>query len=366
MDIKSKSRILEILKKSLSIELNFFVWEPLSKRGSQREFFRLRMPDGSSFIVILYDPDRTENRYYADICDFLKNIGIKVPSIIFRLDEENILVLEDLGDMDLYSLRSISWEKRRIYYHKTIDEVSKLHNYPIETINERVKLQAPFDEGLYRWERAYFIENFVEKLVGLKLEEKFYKELEQEFERLTFNLFQTPKCLIHRDLQSQNVMVKGEDVYLIDFQGMRIGNPFYDLGSLVFDAYVSFSQSERQELIDAYLEISNFNLSKEEALYAITYASSQRLMQALGAFSYLSLVAGLSDFQRFIPQALENLSFLLDFLDYMKRLRELIEKCRETLIAKEVDFSKTVHLMARPARIRNGKKSMDGIKPKTE
>ncbi len=38
---------------------------------------------------------------------------------------------------------------------------------------------------------------------------------------------------MHRDFQSQNILVRNGQAYLIDFQGMRPGLAEYDLGSLL-------------------------------------------------------------------------------------------------------------------------------------
>jgi len=44
---------------------------------------------------------------------------------------------------------------------------------------------------------------------------------------------------MHRDFQSKNLMIKNEQIFVIDFQGARLGPPSYDLASLLFDPYVN-------------------------------------------------------------------------------------------------------------------------------
>ena len=61
--------------------------------------------------------------------------------------------------------------------------------------------------------------------------------------------------MIHRDFQSQNIMIKNDQPVFIDFQGMSTGNLFYDLGSLICDPYVTFNSDERNELIAFYYRI---------------------------------------------------------------------------------------------------------------
>ena len=76
---------------------------------------------------------------------------------------------------------------------------------------------------------------------GSSLSRLWNGELETELSALGERLSGTGRCLVHRDLQSQNVMIRDGEPFLIDFQGMRFGSPFYDLGSLLCDPYVDFS-----------------------------------------------------------------------------------------------------------------------------
>ncbi len=67
---------------------------------------------------------------------------------------------------------------------------------------------------------------------------------------------ETPSVLVHRDLQSQNVMIVNGEPVFIDFQGMRLGSPFYDLGSLLYDPYVEIGEAERVALLKYYYDLT--------------------------------------------------------------------------------------------------------------
>ncbi len=114
-------------------------------------------------------------------------------------------------------------------------------------------------------------------------------------------------CLIHRDLQSQNIMILNSQPYLIDFQGMRTGSFFYDLASLLYDPYVTFGDEERLELLDYYYRISGCGLDWPCLNRMFHESAAQRLMQSLGAYGFLGLKKGLTSFLEHIPAALENL-----------------------------------------------------------
>lgn len=136
-------------------------------------------------------------------------------------------------------------------------------------------------------------------------------------------------CLIHRDFQSQNIMVRNDTVSIIDFQGMRRGSPFYDLGSLLYDPYVNLDETFRIELLNFYHERAGTAESLEAFASAFRKASVQRLMQALGAYGFLAKEKGKTAFLKYIPQAVANLLDAARRAQCMPVLTGIAERCRE-------------------------------------
>ena len=318
------------LSESAAIELS-----PLDGRGSDRAFFRLRWSRNDSAILVRYDPKRVENTYYADIATFLRDIDVPVPRIIRYDSTRCLIIMEDLGDTDLCSLRENPWEVRRSLYQKTLTVGYRLHSFPERNFpSGRVMLMEGFGPDLYRWERDYFKDHFVRTVCGINLEPSFERELEAELHALAERLMAIERSLVHRDLQSQNVMVRNEEPFFIDFQGMRFGNLFYDLGSLLCDPYVNFSDSERYELLSFYHGLSKFEM--DLAVFCETFwaASAQRLMQALGAYGFLGLQKGLKSYLDHIPNGLDNLCLATTRVPSLPRLRELTWQCKENFEQK--------------------------------
>lgn len=319
------------LRESVAIE--FF---PLEGRGSDRTFFRARWHQEGSAILISYDPKRVENSYYAEIAEFLRTIGVSVPQLIRHDPTSCLIAMEDLGDTDLWSLRKEPWEIRRTLYLKTLATACKLHSFPERDFpSNRVRIMEGFSSDLYRWERDYFKEHFVKAFCGVELETSFEQELEAELSRLAERLLRTMRCLVHRDLQSQNIMIRDGEPFLLDFQGMRFGTPFYDLASLLCDPYVSFSDRERGELLSHYYRIRNWDLDWDNFQKAFWEASAQRLMQALGAYGFLGLKKALKAYLRHIPSGLCNLSLATSQVPTLSRLRELCSNCQRAIEKKE-------------------------------
>jgi aminoglycoside/choline kinase family phosphotransferase len=319
------------LSESIPMEL-----APLEGRGSDRTFYRLTWRENHSAILISYDPNRLENTYYADLALFLRSIDVPVPTVIRHDPDLCLIAIEDLGDTDLWSFRNAPWDIRRTLYQKTLSIIHRLHCFPENDFpTAQVTLMESFGPDLYRWEQDYFNDHFIRNVCRIELDPSFIKDLEEELSALAESLGQTKRCLIHRDLQSQNVMIRDGEPYLIDFQGMRFGSLFYDLGSLLCDPYVEFSSDQRQDLLLYYYNLSKQDLSREDFRKRFWEASAQRLMQALGAYGFLGLKKGLKAFLKHIPAGVHHLQLASSQATSLPCLQELSMGCQRAIEEKE-------------------------------
>ncbi|MBN1613595.1 MAG: phosphotransferase [Deltaproteobacteria bacterium] len=325
---------LDFVRKVLNLDEKVpLALEGIRPGGSDRTFFRCRTGD-RTIVLMHYGLQRQENALYVDIGRFLKGIGIPVPEILDHDPEGRFVLMEDLGEKDLWSLRDAPWNIRAALYRMTLDTAARLHAFPIiDFPSQVVRLMPAFCPELYRWERDYFREHFVQGVCSLSLEPVFASRLETELQALAERIMQMPPCLIHRDLQSQNVMVRGGATVWIDFQGLRPGCSLYDVASLLYDPYVSFSQEQRLQLLKHYAETTSQGLEWTEMVTPFREAAVQRLLQALGAFGFLGLRQGRRVFLFHIPRALDHLSETASSNDDLSCLRELIERCLGALAA---------------------------------
>jgi N-acetylmuramate 1-kinase len=296
---------------------------PLDKGGSDRQYYRIRFSAQHSLILVQYNPDRPENGRFVAIANFLNGIGVNAPSIYHHDQEQALIWLEDLGDDDLWNQRDESWSVRRPLYESTLDEVAVLHQAD-PVLGECLRLQPRFDAGLYRWEQNYCFKNCLERYFQLSGSEVDSIREHPAFHQLAEHLASCPRVLIHRDFQSQNVIIRTGEVYLIDFQGLRLGLPQYDLASLLFDPYVTLSQQERDYLLRYYYERNGQRWRFPEFERVYVQCGIQRLMQALGAYGVIGLVREKAEYLRYIQPAIktlievasleENFSFFVEFL----------------------------------------------------
>ena len=271
--------------------------------GSDRNYYRMSN-DSGTLIFCQYGIEREENSRFADHSDFLGRCGVCVPRILARDPENRCLWMEDLGGADLWSFRNSDWiSVRRPLYEATLVEVEKLHSLTERTLSYGPILNPPFDADLYGWEFEYFMENFVDRLSDARKDDIRRVRKSVELERLRMELAARPRCLVHRDFQSQNVLIWEGKPALIDFQGMCYGLAEYDVASLIFDPYVVMSAEEREELI----RFAESKSTTADFRGQLLLCAVQRLMQALGAYGFLGLEKKKRSFLKHVPRGLANL-----------------------------------------------------------
>jgi len=296
---------------------------PIEKGGSDRKFYRVRCSSEQSLILVKYNLEREENRHYVEIAQFLETHGIHAPRIYYHDIDEGLIWLEDLGERDLFGYRNEPWLVRRAFYESALDEVRKLHQLPESVcIEMHQHLPAEFNAALYLWEQNYFFENCLGRYFEVEKTEIDTLAGLPVLQKIAEKLAQLPRVLVHRDFQSQNILLRNGQAYLIDFQGMRPGLAHYDLASLLFDPYVDLSDAERNELLEHYCgETPDADFRETLRLCAM-----QRLMQALGAYGFLGLVKDHKHFLHYIPKAVRSLREIAGDIAGLELFENLLAK----------------------------------------
>ena len=301
--------------------------EAIVKGGSDRHFYRLTWEDEvhPPMILMVYTLARRDNPKFVPATLRLRKLGVRVPAI-YAFDPDKLCIwVEDLGSTDLHSKAAEPWEVRRPFYEDALREIAKVHNEREANLSnsDKAELEPPFDEALYEWEQKYFLDHFVRGHLERDFRAAVYEPAHQALKLLRQRLSRLPRCLVHRDFQSQNIMLRGGEACFVDYQGLRLGLAEYDLASLLFDPYVTLTESIRDDLLHFYADergISLFELRESFHLCA-----AQRLMQALGAYGNLSQNLGKPQFKQHIPAAVKNLTLVCRSSPALKELLPLFE-----------------------------------------
>ncbi len=230
----------------------------------------------AGMLGIHWTGQRADNNSFLPAARGLAAAGIRVPVILAETSlprECGACLVEDLGEVDLLSLRNAPWSERRSAYEQAFRTLIPFYRQTPDW-----PLQPPFDATLYRWEQEYFAEHLIGRHLGQNAAAFLARP---ELQDMADWLAGLPRVPVHRDCQSQNIMLKDGKAWLIDFQGMRYGRKEYDLASLLYDPYMQLSEQERDELLQLWQQMDGSTLPAD--VYAA--CAMQRLMQALGAFA---------------------------------------------------------------------------------
>ena len=227
---------------------------------------------------------------------------VSVPQIYDHRPKARQLVLEDWGD-ETFRIWSQGKTQEQILgkAKECLDEL-----YKFQSIAEPLK-DKMFNLDVLMWESSYFLERFIFRVAGLEDEyKKNQAQIDAERLSLANQVNDLDKFLMHRDFQSENVMIRQGSVGLIDFQGAHYGPALYDAASFIGDPYMDYDLDLQEELKQYYfskcVQMNDTNESDYDR------CAIQRHMQALGAYGFLSHIRGKETFESYIPVALKMLN----------------------------------------------------------
>ena len=118
-----------------------------------------------------------------------------------------------------------------------------------------------------------------------KIKKILKKELNKIYKKLYFN----NDTFVHRDFHASNIMVNKKAFGLIDSQDAIIGNPLYDMASLIDDVRIKLPINLQNELLKFYYSKSKLKNEKYQNLKNdFDILSVQRNLKILGIFVRLS------------------------------------------------------------------------------
>ena len=290
-------------------------FQPLPPSGSNREYYRIEGTHRKGMGV--FNPDKKENLAFLEFSKAFAIKGLPVPAIYAEQIENNIYLVEDLGNTTLYAyLTRIRvqvgfTDELKDIYKKILDQLILFQIKGSEVIDYKYCYpRASFDKQSMLWDLHYFKYYFL-KLAGIPFDEQ---NLEDDFQTFTdFLLKIEHSFFLYRDFQSRNVMLREGTPYFIDYQGGRRGALQYDLASLLYDSKADIPEEIRDELLDYYLEIASDKLSIDPGEFKSAYYGYVliRIMQALGAYGFRGFYERKEHFLQSIPYAIANLKYLL-------------------------------------------------------
>ena len=286
--------------------------------GSGRQYFRMKAAEHSLILQQSHEGDLDFERFvrYGKL---FGSLGLPTPEIYAVSDSEKRVVMQDLG-----SVRLCDAENPLLHYPSVLEKLIVWQEASERVFEADSELaNRIFSEKDYLWETSYFAENYLGT-------ENVSADLTAFFKELAHKASAQQRVLLHRDFQSQNVMLTKENKpVFIDFQGARNGSVYYDVASLLWDPYMMIPAETVKHLFTLWHSANPLlkNVSFSDAWENFLIASMQRLMQALGAYCFLSKKKGIKSFEQYIEPGAKRLSEVLiiaaDISDFGKKIYNL-------------------------------------------
>lgn len=278
----------------------------LAGDASDRRYERLRL--GAATAVLMDNPPggADDPAAFSAIDRHLRTLDLSAPAILAEDLPRGLLLLEDLGDGLYARLLSADPDREAELYAPAVDVLLHLQ-------------AAPPPPGLTNlsaedWAKAasFALDWYAFAATGMKPDgQAFHAALTAA---LTAHA-DGPRVLILRDYHAENLLwLPGRSgmarVGLLDFQLGQLGQPGYDLVSLLQDARRDVAAATEAAMVARFAAATG----ADPVTFAAHYATlgAQRALRILGVFARLCLVAGKPQYLPLIPrvwgQLQQNLS----------------------------------------------------------
>ncbi len=273
----------------------------LAGDASDRRYDRLQL--GARRAVLMDAPPGKSDdpAQFIAIAQHLLHIGLSAPVCYDRDLVHGFLLLEDLGD-DLYA-RLISRDPalESPLYASAVDVLAHLQSCP----------PAPDLPNLTStdWADAagFALDWYVFAITG-------NRPVVADFHTILTDLIgryaDGPRVMILRDYHAENLLwlpgrVGLAQVGVLDFQLGQLGQPGYDLVSLLQDARRDVSAATEAAMKIRFVTATGADMAAFETVYAVLGA--QRALRILGVFARLCLVGGKPGYLPLIPRVWSQL-----------------------------------------------------------
>ena len=308
--------------------------------ASNRSYFRVGTPPASQVLMVMPKDALTRSEEatkgaapqelpFLNVHRYLTGLGVRVPRILRYDEPEGMMVLEDLTDLTFEA--ALKTGSPEALYSRAVRLLARLRA-DAERLPDPacIAFGRSFDEDLYDWEFHHFREWGLEAWSGKKPTREERDELDAIFRQLSAQLAAAPRGFTHRDYQSRNLMVKDDDLVVIDFQDALLGPRQYDLVALLRDSYVELERPFIEQMLAVYVDEFEKQTAEKIELGGFTrffdLLTVQRKLKDAGRFEFINRVKGNPGFLVSIPASLRYVRAAFEKLPHLSDLRRLVAK----------------------------------------
>jgi len=307
---------------------------PIAGDASFRKFYRLTL-NKSSKVIALAEKEKYKNLIiYSTINKFLRDNGIFAPRVFMQDYEKGIMIMEDFGDLTFHKIL-LRKRNKLVVYKKLVDLLIKIQKIKpkskIKNINNRSYVMNKYSNKYLFKESDLFFDWYLPLLLSkkkaLNIKIKSKKILSKMYNKLNLS----NAYFVHRDYHVQNLMKVDKKVGVIDSQDALIGNPAYDLVSLIDDVRIKTSTKLKNQIYSYYSKKTSkiHRINPQKFLEDFNILSVQRSLKIIGIFSRLFKRDKKNQYLKLIPYTWQLLKMRMNseiFLELKKILDSNIPK----------------------------------------
>jgi len=238
---------------------------------------------------------------FVNMASHLRGLGLSAPEVFAQDLAAGFLLLEDLGDGLHARLLATSPNREAELYAPAVDVLHHLQSAPAPS-------GLP-DLSAADWAQAagLVIDCYALAATGHRPDSK---PLLAALEATLSAHADGPRVLILRDFHAENLLWLPDRaglarVGLLDFQLGQMGQPGYDLVSMLQDARRDVSMATEAAMIARFVAATGVDATTFAAQYAVLGA--QRALRILGVFARLCVTMGKPGYLRLIPRVWDQL-----------------------------------------------------------
>ena len=265
--------------------MNLKKFKKLSGDASFRQFYR------TNNSVLVYSKIQKQSNLlnYDAVNKILIKNKILAPGLISQNYKKNFIEIEDFGNKNM--LDKIKSSKTKLNEYKKIlkilYQIQKIKNFKTQNFLKKKFNLSNYSKAKILKESYLFLDWYLpaNKLIIQKGYIK--KNLKKIIDNLYLNLKIKQKVFVHRDFHVSNMMFYKNKIALIDSQDAVLGNPAYDLASLIDDVRIKTSNSFKSNILKVFL--SKFKHKNEtQFINDFEILSVLRNLKIIGIFTRLA------------------------------------------------------------------------------
>jgi N-acetylmuramate 1-kinase len=269
---------------------------------------------------------------YLEATALFLEADLPVPRILATSGENHVLLIEDVGDARMQDwMEGRAASEIKAAYRQAMELIVKIQEATkLATEAGSICSHLCFDEAKLKWELGFFFVNYVNKYLNLKLDAATAMAIQQDFKALCAELAARPRVLTHRDYHTRNLMIKDDEMFIIDHQDARMGPASYDVASFLSDPYAAIDEAIKEEMLELFMDLkgqSSVPLASLEAFRQEMHLMTiQRMLKAIGTYAYQAAVMKNDTYVGYIAPAAGSALAAMTTLNRFDATRALLEK----------------------------------------